>query len=271
MTMTTKNRCIYLFQLGLLVGMAICLSTLDFSHLHHTWTLQQVKDNTSCSSPCAVTVASTGSGNLLVAGLISGTTAQTITAVTAGACSGSWVISASTAFSTTGVGSGEMAYCLSSISGQTSISITFSSGAAGSMGLIWEASSSTGGIALDTGATPAGNNAVVSCTACAGPSLSLSASNKFIAVSAACAGTCSNLTGTGFVNDLSNPNTDGVGHGINIATSGTLVSPTSWTMTNANLDDNAIAFKEAAAGGTTGINRMRKYDRYGLIAYRKKG
>lgn len=231
--------------------LVLCIALLC-SPAWATWTLTQVKSNNACSgTTCSVTATSTGSAHLLVAGLIANNSSSvTISSVTSAACTGAWTHAANTAVGANGNGFLDLYYCLNSASGQTAVVITASGSlTAGSIGVIWEASSSLGSIAVDTGATPSSTIADATCTNCAGVSLSLSSNNKFIAVMAGCGAACSNLTGTGFVNDLANPGGDGVGHGINIATSGTLASPTTWTMSSGTLKGTAAAFQEASAGG----------------------
>lgn len=243
-----------------IIGLLLCLWVAvflvsprnHFYHLHHTWTLAQVKTAVCSATPCSVTITAATGGNLLVANLLNDTTTSTISSVTAGACNVAWVISAATAMTQTGDGSGEFAYCLNAVAGTTAVAISMSTGCAASScsTTIWEASSSTGSIALDTGATPAGKVSDTTCTSCAGAALSLSANNKFIAVSAAAGNTCTGLTGTGFTNDFTSLG-DCQGHGINIATSGTVTSPATWTQGSGTLIGNAIAFQEAAGAGAS--------------------
>lgn len=212
-------------------------------------------DNASCTSSCAVTVTSTGSGHLLVAGIISSnSTAATISSVTAAACSGSWVhcTNCSLANST---GNVDFSYCLNSASGQTSITITPSATLSAGIGVIWEAQSTLGNIAKDSGTTPSGTHFdSSSCTTtCAGVSLTLSGNNDFIAAVASCGGTCSAVSGTGWTNDKSNPGGDAAAHGI---TSGTQTAPTTYTQTSGLLVCAAIAFQETSSGSSTAPGRM---------------
>lgn len=238
----------------LLVGLAWCVP------VHATWTLVQQKNSASASaSPIAVTVTSTGSGNLLVAAVENQTsTATAISAVTAGACNTTWTH----APSTNGVtpGAVDMYYCTSSASGQTSISIT-SSGCASATcaGVIWEASSSLGTIAIDSGATPSGLKSDTTCTACAGVALTLSGNNDFTAAIASCGGSCSSpVTGAGCIWDASLPGSDGAAHCI---TSGSITAPATWSQTSGTLLANAAAFQETSAGGAvSGISKRRKLD-----------
>jgi hypothetical protein len=129
--------------------------------------------------------------------------------------------------------------------------------AASCAGIIWEASSSLGNIAVDAGATPSSNRSDAACTSCTGVALTLSGNNDFIAATAPCGDTCTGLTGTGWTNDLSNPGSDGVGHGI---TSGSQNAPATWTQSSsATLVCSAAAFQETASGGAAaGFSKRKK-------------
>jgi hypothetical protein len=227
----------------------LCLALLC-SPAWATWTLTQVKDKTACSgTTCAVTVTSTGAGHLLIAGFSDSTShVQTISSVTAGACAGSWVHCPNCAINATGDGSIDFSYCTNSASGITSITITTSLTMGTGIGVIWEASSSLGTIAIDSGAAPSGTKTDTTCTSCAGVSLTLSGNNDFIAALSANGGAGTGLTGTGWTNDLANPSGDGVAHGI---TSGSQTAPATWTQSSGTLLGNAIAFQETSGGGAT--------------------
>jgi hypothetical protein len=212
-----------------------------------TWTLTQVKDTTTCaqaSATCAVTVTSTTAGHALIAGYLTGGNKVAISSVTAGSCAATWTHCPTCSASTIGA---DLFYCTNATSGTTSITITLASAPTGGawIAVIWEAASSNGSIALDSGATPSNNKADTTCTACAGASLTLGGNNDFIAAIGACGGTCSALTGTGFTNDLSNPSGDGIGHGI---TSGSVVAPATWTQTSGTLGAIALALQEGTGG-----------------------
>jgi len=203
-------------------------------------------------------VTSTGAGHLLVAGVLSSAVSTTITSVTAAACTSTWTHAPNTAASGTGDGSADLFYCLNSASGQTSISITASGTCPGCVGVIWEASSSLGSIAVDSGATPSGNKTDTTCTSCAGVSLTLSGNNDFIAAVSANGGTGTGVTGTGWTNDLANPTGDGVAHGI---TSGSQTAPATWTQSSATLVSNAAAFQESSgAAAPSGFNKRKKIE-----------
>ena len=235
---------------------------------HATWSLVQVKDNTACTSgtTCAVAVTSTGAGNLLVAGVQNFATTS-ISSVTAGACATTWTHAPSGNLFVSGVGAVDLYYCTQSNSAQTSITITVGSAfGTNGVGIIWEASSSLGSIAIDSGATPSGNkNDSTTCTSCAGVALTLSGNNNFTAAVAACGGTCSAVTGAGWTNDLANPNGNGIAHGLN--TTGSITAPATWTQTSSTLVCDAISFQEASGGGgaASGITKLRKLERLGVI------
>lgn len=211
-----------------------------------TWTLTQVKGSSACggTTTCSVAVTSTGAGHLLVAGLLTNANgADAISSVTAAACSGSWVHCPNCSIGAAGNGSLDFSYCLNSASGQTSIVITLSASATAEIAVIFEASSSLGGIALDTGTTPSGTKSDATCTSCAGVTLTLSGNNNFVAGLGAAGGTMTGLTGTGWTNDLANPSGDGVGHGI---TSGSQTAPATWVQSSGTMLASAIAFQESS-------------------------
>ena len=226
-----------------------------------TWTLTQVKDNAGCTTTtCAVSVTSTGAGHLLVAGFITnGNSAINISSVSAAACTGSWVHCPNCSIGVSGDGTVDMSYCTNSASGQTSITITLASSSTAEVGVIWEAASTLGTIALDSGTTPSGTkNDSVACTSCAGVSLTLSGNNDVIVALGAAGGAATGVTGTGWTNDLSNPSGDGVAHGI---TSGSQTAPATWTQSSGTFVSNAIAFQESGgAAPATGFNKQRRYE-----------
>jgi hypothetical protein len=260
MTNARANNCRPICVILLLLALVACLP----GTAHATWTLTQVKSTSACNSPCAVTVTSTGASHLLVAG-VTGPTGVSISSVSAAACSGSWTHAAGSNISNT-LAAIDQYYCTSSASGQTSISITLAGTCSATcLGAIWEASSSLGTIALDSGATPAATLFdSANCTTCSGVALTLSGNNNFVTALAACANACSGLTGTGFTNDLANPNGNGFAHGIK---SGSLTGPASWSQSpTGTLDASAAAFQETAGGGAaSGITKLRKLERLGVI------
>jgi len=243
------------------------LSLLLCSPCWATWTLTQGPStaiNNACatgSTTCAVTVSSTGSSHLLVAGIASTANGTTISSVTPAACSVTWT-HASSANLAGSAGSVDLYYCTKSASGQTSITITVNAapGAAWTAA-IWEASSSLGTIAIDSGATPSGNkNDSSNCTSCAGVSLTLSGNNDFIAAIATPGDTGTGLTGTGWTNDKVDASTNLYGHGI---TSGSQTAPATWTQTTANpLLCDAAAFQETSGTvAPAGFNKKRKIEK----------
>jgi hypothetical protein len=211
-----------------------------------TWTSVQVVQSPggSCtSSPCAVTVASTGLGHLLTAKMSSDSGGNAITAVTSAACSSSWIHAPGLPVNGSG-GSLDEYYCLKSASGQTSISVTVSGTIFIVDIVIEEAASSLGTIAVDSGATASGANADGACTSCAGISLTLSGNNDFVSVMAVANNTITGLTGTGFTYSATSNFGAGSGYGI---TTGSLTAPTTWTQNiSGTLEAYAIAFQETA-------------------------
>lgn len=127
---------------AILVCALLCVSAVGQSNLpligvgshsaSGTWSLVQATGfGTACgASTCAVTVTSTGSNHILVAEMVYNNNPQrTISSVTSGACSGSWVIPAGAeSYDATNFNGTNMAYCLTSASGQTSITVTASGG-----------------------------------------------------------------------------------------------------------------------------------------------
>lgn len=205
-----------------------------------TWTLVQtasIVNTGACTgtTSCAITVASTGTGNLIVLAYLSATT----TAVTISSVSGGGTYTHCTNCSIFGVttGSLDMSYTLASVSGATTITMTLSATASVPIGMMWEFHSTTG-FALDTSNTISD----ATCTACAGPSLTLTGANDVIAAAAANGGTGSGVTGTGWVNDQANPSGDSMAHALNVAT----MSMT-FTQTSSILRAAAMAFKETSA------------------------
>jgi hypothetical protein len=102
----------------------------------NTYTFVQKTGWQTCTTPCAITVTSTGTGHLLYVQADVSSNSSYITAVSAG-CSGGggggWVIPSSSQSGSHG--SVSSAYCLSSTSGVTSITVTL---AASGFVNIWE-------------------------------------------------------------------------------------------------------------------------------------
>jgi hypothetical protein len=194
----------------------------------NTYTVVQNVTFTSCTSPCAITVASTGSGNLLYVmdNIASGS--AFITAVSGG-CSGSWVIPGASQIGTSGSGSISSAYCLSSSAAATSITVT-----GGGKVAIWEYSA-VNAPSFDVCGTI--NNST-SATSQVGVALSLATSSELIIQG-----------GQSFTSfsSLSSPYGHYISSGGDAA--GTLVNNSSgaaptWTMSSsASMVGNACAFK----------------------------
>lgn len=84
-----------------------------------TWTMVQHPSRLNCTSPCAVTVTSTGAGHLLVGLAVFSSTGQTITSITGGTSVHPGGCAASG-----GGGSSDLAYVLSATGGATTITFT---------------------------------------------------------------------------------------------------------------------------------------------------
>jgi len=223
-----------LFTLLLLVTPAWCTITLV-----HTTT------NNSCSgaTTCVITLsANFTSGNGAVVMMQNGTTGTTTSSFNTG-CTASWTEVPATRQSATGIGAADASYCTNVTGGVGSVTITISTTFASGNVTIWEFSSSLGGIALDSGATP-GNiqNNSANCTACTGVTLVLSGNNNFIAFVGLSGGTCSAVTGTGMTLD-NNDHGNCEGHGI---TSGSLTAPTTFTQTSGQNFGTALAMMESS-------------------------
>jgi len=217
-----------------------------------TWTFTQAAVNSACAATqsCSVTVSSTGSGHLLVAAIIQGSSTATISAVTSAACSSTWTHVASSNGGASGDGFADFYYCANSASGQTSISITLQAGQnyAGCCAMIWEAASSAGSIAVDSGTTPAkAGPQNAGCTSCAGAALTLSGNNDFIATIATCGQTCGStgFAGTNCTADNSFPTGDGTAHCMNVSANTNY--PTTWGQSpSGTLYPFAVAFQESS-------------------------
>lgn len=243
-----------------LLQFTLLLAALAWCPQARAWgALSQVKDATACSSPCTVTLTSTGLHNALWAAILNTASNGTvITAVTAADCNVAWVILANTAASVAGEGSWELAYCLDSASGKTTAAITAGNCSGACIGVIWEAPSTNGSIALDSGATPSGTHHDTTCSSCAGTALTLGGNNDFSVAIAGASGNVTGLTGTSWVNDLTNPGGFGVAHAF---TSASMTAPATWTQASGTLDCSAGALQEAAGGASViPINKQRRYE-----------
>ena len=172
----------------------------------NTFTFVQAPTTTACTTPCATTIASTGTNHLLVVifGQTSVGSADYITGVSGG-CSGSWVIPASAKVTSASDGSVNLAYCLASSSGVTSITTT---AAANGDVRIFEISGSTGTITFSTCNTTVNSSSI---TPQVGPTLTLSGGANYEVIQAfdsggahatSVAGPFGNFDGGGGISDL---------------------------------------------------------------------
>lgn len=230
---------------------------------HATFTLVQHTCNTACaaSAACNITVSATGTGNLAAVAEIddgAGTGPPTITSVSG---AGSWTHCANCARAN-GTNEVDASYNLATTSGVTTITVTLTAAPSGTWRACFlEASSSTGGIALDTGATSSCSS-LISSAAPVSCALTTSGANLIIWTAIQWGGT---ITGNSapYTNcgATCQPNGNGSARNLNI-TAGT---GSTWTPSTSNTGVNfSVAFKEAAAGGATvGLDKRSKLDRLG--------
>jgi hypothetical protein len=205
-----------------------------------TWSLVQVKDATSCSNPCAITVTSTGSGNQAVVFAINGD-AVTIGAITS---AGTWTHptgGGSCANGNATTGFVDCSYIASLTSGVTSISVPFTGTTINSMSVYYFEFSSTGSPAFDVSGSSLTTTA---CTSCPGVALSLTGTNDAIATIASCGGTCS-AVGSPYSSQLSFLNGNGFADALN-----TTNGRATWTQTSGEISTAAVAFKDTSSGST---------------------
>lgn len=233
-------------KLLIIFGLLICAMPA-----HATVTKVQAISATCATNPCtSVTIASTGSGNLLVAVLGGSNSAATITAISCTPSCGTWTHCASCISHDATAGTIDAEYILSSSSGGLLLSMT-SSNTPDAM-WFYEFSSTATPFLLDTQGTRDQTTAV---TSAAGVTLTLTGSNDVIIQSGVCAANISSIT-TYTLNG--NPNGNGSAYLLNTA-SGT--APT-WTQTSGRDAFNAIAFKESGGGAAaTGVDMQSKRDR----------
>ena len=240
------------------INKLLCWTTLMFALLFSapswaTWTMVQHPKNTACTTSnttCAVTMTqSTGSGNVLIAVMGDNSSADTISSITSAACTGTWTLCTTLgchASDSTAAVAVDMAYCLNSASGQTSISITRTGGTTGWTSAVFEYSFTAGNtVAIDTGS---GIDDSTSTTPQNGPALTLSGSNDLIVQTFRC-GTTKHVTAVSgtYTNPADFSSNQGWAGSINTS-SGTAPS---WTLSGAARGAGAaIAVKEIAAAGT---------------------
>jgi hypothetical protein len=189
-----------------------------------SFTFVQHQVNTACanSTTCAVTVTATGSGNAL--GLIAFPINNvTISSISGG---GTWASPSGCNTYSSSDGTGQAcAYSLSSSSGATSITVTFSGASGGGQIEFLEFSFTAASVVLDPGATPANarNSGATQETPVPGPALTLTGTNDVIMQGMAPSTSASaiNLGYTGFFNN---------GYGTAYLLNTTNGSAVSWTV-----------------------------------------
>lgn len=223
-----------------------------------TWTIVQSTCNAACAggTTCGITTSATGTGHLIVVGEINDNAGKT---GTISSVAGGGTYTHSTVAKTVSAGEIDMSYTLASTSGATTITLTLTATTTGTWrACMAEFASSTGGIALDTGATPQANNTITS-AAPVSPALTVSGANLAIVTEIIWGGT---ITGASSPYNVSGsqPNGNGWAVAINIV-SGTGAA---WTPTTVNTGGAAaIAFKENAGGAvTTGFSKEDKLEKF---------
>lgn len=202
-----------------------------------TWTFLHSANSTCGTGTCAITVTSTGSGNLLVAtGGRGGSGAGSMTSPTNG-CSASWTHDAN-ALNSGAPGFEDIWYCLNSASGVTSI--TLNTAATFDHGTVSEYSTTSGPPLADVCSNRTGATA----TSQPGVTLTLTGTNDVIVQGASCAATITAVSPLAYHAPFAVPNGNGVAGSTNTA-SGT--APT-WTEGSSNNNLSACAFMETTGG-----------------------
>ena len=169
-----------LASLSVLIVCAWLMVRGPLPHLHHTFTVTQFAVNTACtatSQTCDVTVSSTGSGHVLAAGTVLNINDGGITAVSGG---GTWALCpASGCYQTdNNARTTDLAYCLSSTSGATTITVTRTTTTSATwQAAVWELSFTGSSASLDTFGKRQQSTAT---TSPAGVTLTLTGSNDAI-------------------------------------------------------------------------------------------
>jgi hypothetical protein len=223
------------------------LVLLSVSCFGGTWALVQKPCNTACpasGTTCAVTVTSTGTGNILISTSIkdSASNTTTISSVSGG---GTWTHPTGANGVDASAGSSDSAYNLSSTSGATSITLTMSAASA----TIWTACvreySLTGATAAFD--TTANRDQSTAATSFAGATLTLTGTNDLIVQYGTDTGACSAISGTGYGNFGQTGNTAPNGNCIGDALNVSVGTANTWTTGSGRAALGAIAIKESGA------------------------
>jgi hypothetical protein len=217
------------------LSILLCLTEPSWA----TWSLVQSKfTNAPGSGTCAVTTASTGAGNVLVATAGMTTTGATISSMTNG-CAGTWTHCTNCAGSDAATLSSDIYYCLNSASGVTSI--TVNSATTMTQCSIYEFSTTNGPALYDTS-----NNRdhTPSTSSFPGVSLTLNGSNDVIVQADECSGSISAVSGNGFAE---NPGFSSIGaNGIAFSSNTTSGGAPTWTSGGSTDAQSALAIKETS-------------------------
>lgn len=211
-----------------------------------TWALVAGGDNVNnaCangSATCAVTVQSTGSGNLTVIWCKFSNTADTISSVSDGSATyGLCTASACHSSDSTNANGTDIAYALSSTSGKTSITVTKSSTNNAWVCRILQYSTTAGPAVYDVGGN---RNQSTNTTSPAGVTLTLGGSNDVI-IQSDLASVPTAISGSYTTPaDFDGTRNYGVAGWVNTSSG----SAPTWTQTNSRSSLSAVAFKESAA------------------------
>ena len=209
--------------------------------VYGNWTCVQTASNTACGTggtTCAVTVASTGSGHVIVVAVVEvNSTPPAISSVSGGGtyslCAASGCLS--TVSSLDGV---DMAYTLNSSSGATTITPTMGATINNSWQVyVTEVAFAAGSVALDTFGVTTGAGANPT-----GPALSLTGSDDFITQGINTTGSANSITSP-YQSVLTMFTGTGFARGFSISSG----SAPTWTATSGNSAEDALAIKFTAS------------------------
>lgn len=237
-------------RIFLIVGLLGVLLTLSLPSSATQARVQHKVVAGSCGTSCNLTVTSTGTGNLLVVHCYPNAAASTCTGVSGG---GTWTHPAScAATSTTAAGATDFWYALSSTSGTTTVTVTFSAANSSGNAFEFEEISTTATPWTFGGCgTPLSNQTAT--TSPKSPSLSPtgSGSSNFVASGVFTAGAISAgsaVSGTGWTTPLVDaPGGDGFDDGLGLASGATQAT---FTSTSGAYCSSGIWFSDGSGSST---------------------
>lgn len=198
------------------------------------------------STTLAVTVTSTGSGNLLVLGSATPFNSVTVSSISGG-CSGSWTQATGAAGSDSWFGSEtDVWYCLSSSSGATTVTITYSGSSDNKTGIVWEVSGMTSPSLDDADHVNDGTAATIT-----GPTLTSTGSDMFAVGMTATASGVTEFPASGNAFSSGGARSgDWDASGISLATTTSGSHTPVWTTgATGHWSVSAAVFKSAGGGG----------------------